>query len=215
MDTRRAPRRIGAKQPRVARGRNLPRVGLRNKETRRKRVPRERARLGCFDSASPSSRRIQGRLESGRINMPGSWDVTPHNNNKNPSARLRPAARRITSSPSLGRDSAGRSHVITAAGASSQITRAAAADSFERSARSFRSPSSPASPSTTSIDLPSVCPILRRYSASSCPAPPHSPRTPIRAPFPGAHVYTRQVFRLRRASIAFPHVFNLLISYIR
>jgi len=93
---------------------------------------------------------------------------SPHNNNKNPSARLRPAARHIMSSLSLGRDSATRSHVITAAGASSQITRPLRTPR-RGVVRSFRSPPPRRRPSTfpffPSPSLLAVCPIPSRYSA--------------------------------------------------
>lgn len=78
-----------------------------------------------------------------------------------------------------------------------------AADSFERSARSFRSLPPPPPPfssnfsTTTSIDLPSrrlphpLRPTLSPRSPPRRPTPPHSPRTPT-CPLPrGARIHTR------------------------
>lgn len=59
-----------------------------------------------------------------------------------------------------------RSHVITAAGASSQITPLAEADFSEKSALLPLS-----YPSSTSIDLPPVYPILRYLRPLACPLP--------------------------------------------
>lgn len=123
---------------------------------------------------------------------------SPHNNNKNPSARLRPAARHIMSSRSLGRDSATRSHVITAAGASSQITRPLRTPR-RGVARSFRSPpprprrpstfpSSPYPPSLAVCLIPPPIFPPRFHSPALAPRWPHVPQ---RAPFPGAHVLAR------------------------
>lgn len=117
------------------------------------------------------------------------------------------------SSRSLGRDSGGRSHVITAAGASSQITRSVRRTlRREECAGSFRAllpldnvhrPSSLSSlASSPSASSPADIPPAR-----SLPPPlPRIHRVPQRAPFPGAHVRarTRQVFRLRQASIDLP-----------
>lgn len=99
---------------------------------------------------------------------------SPHNNNKNPSARLRPVARHIMSSRSLGRDSATRSHVITAAGASSQITRPMRTPR-RGVARSFRSPPPRRRPSTfpsSSLPRPRCLPHL---PLADIPPRPHSP----------------------------------------
>lgn len=125
--------------------------------------------------------------------MPGSWDVTPHNNNKNPSARLRPAARHIMSSRSLGRDSApgeiprdySRGSVFT--NHSGRCWRVSGSSSREEE----RAPSSSAllPLSTSDVHRPSR-PAVRRappparsvhpgadipLSASRCPPSSHSP----------------------------------------
>ena len=72
---------------------------------------------GLFDEEGPGSHedwlealwfgfsaavRRQGRLESGRINMPGSWDVTRHNNNKNLSVPFPAVAGPMRPSRSFG-----------------------------------------------------------------------------------------------------------------
>lgn len=106
---------------------------------------------------------------------------SPHNNNKNPSARLRLAARHIMSSRSLGRDSVRRSHVITAARERLHKSLGRCGLLRRRVARSFRF-SSPI-PVATSIDLPSPSPIPRclldlppLFLFLSL-TPPHSSRT--------------------------------------
>lgn len=118
---------------------------------------------------------IQGHFESGRINMPRSWTpITPYNNNKSrwsvPCSALlrvpRPLPLEEASSDAaflVDRTTARRSHVITTAGASSQITRRLW--TLEE-ARSFRCPSP-----TVALHRPTrpsyICPPVAPSSMST------------------------------------------------
>lgn len=141
---------------------------------------------------------------------------SPHNNNKNPSARLRPAARHIMPSRSLGRDSARRSHVITAAGASSQITRSLRTPPEKSCALLplLSTPPPPTSRRPSTFPPPSLSPSLAVCSISLPslrPTPPHSSRTPTLPPSQGRTYTPRErdspdIPFAVEAPIAFPHV---------
>lgn len=191
-----------------ARGGNLPRGRF---ETRRLEEDGclVRTDSGALIRASPRQC-IQGRLESERINMPRIVGRhSPHNNNKNPSARLRPVvpSHHVLSLPrerqrhEIPRDYS-RGSVFT--------NHSADADSSGEESCALLPLSSP---SSTSIDLPfylspsllAVCPssladippFPPRFP--SRPTPPRWPRIPT-CPLPrGAHTHTgtRQVHHLR------------------
>ena len=97
--------------------------------------------------------RRQGRLESGRINMPGSWDVTPHNNNKNLSVPFPTAAGPMRPSRSLG---SRRSHVITSTGSV-----------FTNHSAALRGESAPSVPS-----FPSAAPLRQIFLSQASTLPP-------------------------------------------
>lgn len=136
---------------------------------------------------------------------------SPHNNNKNPSARLRLAARHIMSSRSLGRDSAGdptwlqpRERLHKSLGRCGLLRRRVAR-SFRSSPPTSRRPSTFSPPSSarlsSSLSLLSLIPFAV-CSISLLSHPSHSPAFaayPNVAPFPGAHVHAgglAEIFRL-------------------